>query len=127
METETRLIVSSTDKKLRQDLEEAFKAFDPVFVESAEEAELALLEGAGDVLIYDLGSNGTLNVSALEVIRKMRPRLPVIVLAGEDRLKRGERLLEMGIFYLLSKPVSLETLMTLVESALQKSRNAFRV
>ncbi len=83
---------------------------------------MALLEKNPKVLIYDLQPDTAFTEDALEVIRRIRPNLPVIVLAGESRIRQGARLLELGVFYLLPKPVCADTLKTLVNSALEKAK-----
>ena len=116
------LLVASGNAKFCQELAGYWTDFQVLCADSAEEAELTLLEQNPGVVIYDLEPRGTLTLEALKVIRRIRPHIPVIVLADEFcAANAGSKVLELGVFYLQPKPASRETLEALVESALQKT------
>ena len=116
------LLVSSVDHKLRAALSGQFKGEKLIFADTSEETELHLLEDKTDILVYDIDVSKNFTIEALGVIRKMRPRLPIIVLAEADEFEKGRQILGLGIFYMLLKPVPPETIKTLIESALCKSQ-----
>lgn len=122
----SRILVASADKKIHQQIVEALEeSADVLYADTSEEAQIKILEEYPDVLIYDINSRETMSLACLGVIRKMRPRIPAIVVVSETQQKQAGECLEMGIFYLLTKPISITEMRTIVESALKKQKKDF--
>ncbi|MBI2069606.1 MAG: hypothetical protein HYT79_03310 [Elusimicrobia bacterium] len=116
------LLIGTSDRSLQRELAGAFRNSELIFTDTVEETELALLEKNIDVLIYDLKAILDFSLAAYGVIKKMRPRLPVIAITSAEAPQQDRKILEMGIFYLLHRPFAMDTLKQLVISAVEKSK-----
>ncbi len=76
------------------------------FVRKGGELLLDLLEHDVNLLILDIDLADITGVEILPVIRKMRPRLPVILISDDYNQKIRKAAAEQGITYQASKPIS---------------------
>ena len=65
-----------------------------------------ILENDVDLLILDLDLAGVLGLEILPVIRRLRPRLPIILITDDLNDNKHRLAAEMGITYQTYKPVS---------------------
>ena len=75
-----------------------------------------LLENNVNLLILDLYSPQSMNFDSIDIIRKLRPRLPIIVLLIDNSLETLKTLAQKGIFYSTTKPVQAEEIMEVLEA-----------
>ena len=73
-----------------------------------------------DLAIIDTNLKGLPIAKTIQIIKKCRPRVPVIVISDDYTVATGSRIMEQGIFYYLYKPVDMGSLKELIESALKK-------
>jgi len=86
------------------------------------EALLALVEEAPDLLILDLQLGELPGVQAIELMKRLRPKVPLVVLSGDLSLETGRRVLEKGVFSYFLKPLDLALFGEVIECALRRRR-----
>ena len=105
--------------------EQVFKALDVI-----ETSSIALVEDSGDLLLKILDTDidlaiidmklAGISVSKLvEIIKKSRPRIPLIIISSGNSKETLARVLEQGVFYFIIEPIGGEELRNAVESALK--------
>jgi DNA-binding response OmpR family regulator len=75
-------------------------------VQSGSKLLLELLDNKVDLLILDLDVTGVLGIEILPVIRRLRPRLPIILITDDMNAKIRKIAAEMGVTYQAYKPMS---------------------
>jgi len=105
--------------------EQVFGALDGI-----EECSLAWVDNSGDLLINALDKEIDLTIinenldgmalsKLIEIVKKSRPRIPLIIISSDDSREELTRVLEHGIFYFIIKPINSVELREAVESALK--------
>jgi DNA-binding response OmpR family regulator len=80
--------------------------FDVRFVQRGVKILLEILDNEVDLLILDLDLAGVLGIEILPVIRRLRPRLPVILITDDMNTRIRKMAAELGITYQAYKPIS---------------------
>ena len=75
-------------------------------VQSGSKLLMELLDKKVDLLIMDLDVTGVLGIEILPVIRRLRPRLPIILITDDMNAKIRKIAAEMGVTYQTYKPMS---------------------
>jgi two-component system nitrogen regulation response regulator NtrX len=81
---------------------------------------LEILDKRVDLTIIDVGLAGLSTAKTIQIFKKSRPDVPVIVISGDYSVETGSRIMEQGVFYYLYKPLELDSLKEIVQSALNK-------
>ncbi|MBN2413445.1 response regulator [candidate division KSB1 bacterium] len=68
-------------------------------------AILKVLDEKIELLIVDLDMNINTTVDFIRIVRKTRPRLPIIVLSENPKIETIQEILNMGVYYWTFKPV----------------------
>ena len=79
----------------------------------------SILEKEINLFILDLDSPEGLNFDSIDIIRKLRPRLPIIVLLEDDSLETLKTLVQKGVFYSAIKPVQNEEIQEVIQAVVQ--------
>ena len=74
-----------------------------------------------DLLITDIGMPGTNGFDLRDLVKKMRPELPVFLITGRHEIADQDR--AGGISGFFRKPFDAQALLAAVDTALSKSRN----
>jgi len=90
-----------------------------VAASTAEEAIRLLGAKPFDLLLTDIGMPGASGLELCRLAHKLCPDTVVIVVSGMDDIRYQIEALRQGTLYYIEKPVDLEKLSTLVESALK--------
>jgi DNA-binding NarL/FixJ family response regulator len=85
---------------------------------------LAAAEDRCELAIIDLAIREPAGAETVEIVRKMRPRLAVIVLSDDNSVETGRQVLQLSPFYYLLKPLNQEELGQLVELALSGGKRS---
>jgi DNA-binding NtrC family response regulator len=80
-----------------------------------------------DVFLLDLRMPVLDGIATLESIRKRDDSTPVIVLTGAPELKKVSAAMNMGASEVLTKPCSIDTLISVIENAAERRRAALEV
>ncbi|MBI3990438.1 MAG: response regulator [candidate division NC10 bacterium] len=95
-------------------------------VEKGSEALLATLDEELDLVILDLELQELPGLKTIELIKRLRPWIPLIVLSNDASVETGGRVLEKGIFSYFLKPLSLSHFGEVVQCALNRPRREGR-
>jgi len=120
---EASVVVATHDFAVRDVLDRFFtnRNYSVSFEQMGSKAILKLLEKPIDIFILDLDDDDNSTLDIIEVIRRTRPRLPIVVLSDSTSLDRVRRLSEAGVFYCAMKPVQIMEIEKVVE-ALERYR-----
>ena len=116
-----RIILVATPEPLAgQELLARFsgQGYQVIAVERGSDALLAVAEESVGLVILDISIQDPSGAKTVEILRKMRPRLPVIVLSGDHSVEAGRQILQHGVFYYFLKPFNPEELDQIVRLAL---------
>lgn len=96
--------------------------FDAKVVSVAETSDflLEILDKRVDLTIIDVDLAGLPTAKTIQIFKKCRPRVPVIVISDDYSVETGSRIMEQGVFYYLYKPLEYDRLKEIVQSALNK-------
>ena len=114
----TSFVVSSADSHVRAFFKAFFKAKDyKVTIENhGSRALLKVLENPVDLFIHDVPMKNELNLDIIEIIRKVKPRVPIIVLCENTSIKIVRTFAEVGVFYCAMKPIQLGEIEKVIEA-----------
>ncbi|MFQ6092858.1 MAG: response regulator [bacterium] len=90
-------------------------------VESSSEALLTLLEKDIDLIVIDLSIDGMTGLETIPIIRRTRPKIPLIVLSDDDSVETGSKVAQEGVFYYALKPLNAAELEQVAKAALKSS------
>ncbi len=118
------ILVSTPDRSVRKQLIDHLSAqgYRVLTAERGSDALLVVAEDTARLVILDLAIQEPSGMRTVEILRKIRPRLPVIVLSGDDTVETGRQILQHGPFYYLLKPICLEELDQLVRIAISLNK-----
>jgi len=91
-------------------------------VHTAEDGLAAMADEPADVVLLDVRLPGMTGDQALETLAERHPHTGVVILTGYADTETSERLLELGAFDYLVKPVSIEELIGRLHDAYQATR-----
>lgn len=100
------IIVATIDQQVESSFKNNFaeSEYELHFVRRGLEAILQMLEKDVDLLILDPDMNGIIGIEIIPVIRKLRPRLPVILISEDFTFRLRKIAAEQGITYQTIKP-----------------------
>lgn len=117
------IIVGSSEAALKQSLSDLVSGdFGREALGFSEISDL-LLEVIGnnaDLVILDTNLRGLPTAKAVQILRKCRPRMPVIVISDDYSVATGSKIMEQGAFYYMYKPFEMASLREIIDSALRK-------
>jgi len=76
----------------------------------------SMLEKEISLLVLDLDQPQGPNFDSIDIIRKLRPRLPIIVLSADGSLEMLNILVQKGVFYTASKPIQAEEIEEVIQA-----------
>lgn len=84
--------------------------FSPIYVDRASEVLLEVLDVKLDLLILDIDLSGMSGLDFIRIIKKMRPKLPLIVISSDNSFETGKEVAKLGIELYLLKPIETDKL-----------------
>ena len=91
------------------------KGYFTTVLNQGSEVVLAVLDQDIDLIILDLDLEGMSGLEIIPIIKKTRPKIPIIVISGDNSIKTGGRILQYGIFYYLHKPINIKEISEVLE------------
>ena len=82
---------------------------------------LKILDTDIDLAIIDENLAGMAGSKLIKIIKKSRPRIPLIIISSGNPKEELARVLEQGVFYFLIKPINGKELKEAVDSGLKIS------
>jgi DNA-binding NtrC family response regulator len=80
---------------------------------------LKILDKDIDLAIIDEELSGMAGSKLIQIIKKSRPRIPLIIISSGKSKEELARVLEQGVFYFIIKPINGEELKEAVDSGLK--------
>jgi len=117
------ILIGSSDRDLLEGLDGFISANfgrKVVCVDETSDFLLEILDKRVDLTIIDVNLNGLPAAKTIQIFKKCRPRVPVIVISDDYSVETGSSIMEHGIFYYLYKPLNKDNLREIVQSALNK-------
>ena len=115
------LLVIDDEAPIRESLKVTLKDRFNVQTAPGGEEGLALVnEGEVDLVLLDLSMPGMNGIEVLKNIRKMKPRLGVVMLTGTSMVKAAVEAMKAGATDYLTKPFDPEELILVIQNALSK-------
>ncbi len=113
------------DRSIRWVLEKALGREDIEFKSfaSADEAMLALAQGAPQMVISDIRMPGSSGLELLQTLRERYPHLPVIIMTAYSDLESAVSSFQGGAFEYLPKPFDINHAIELIRRALEHSQH----
>ncbi|MBL7197396.1 MAG: response regulator [Candidatus Omnitrophica bacterium] len=75
-----------------------------------------------DVLIMDVELSGIKGYEIVPILKKMDPKLPIIIMSNDSSLELAKKVRETEIFFYAIKPLDLEEIKLAVQDALKRSK-----
>jgi len=113
-----RVVLATIDRNIEETLRKKFseRSIDFFSVQRGLDAVTDLLDHDSDLLIVDMDLYGNVSVDLLPLIRKLRPRLPIVLIA-DDLTQCVRRIAaEQGVTFQTDKPHNLEELLRIVDA-----------
>ncbi len=108
---ERKILLASRHEELRaalrRDLRPGFKI---KWIHAHADLLLEILEHDYDAIIYDLEISNGNGEKIVKIIKKIRPKVKLIVLSDDPSTELGGRILQQGVAYYGVKPVSTESI-----------------
>jgi len=111
-------LLATKDFKLRNQLSTILiqNDYTVINVKSAIESISQALEHQVDFMILDLESYNANDKVAIDIIKKERPKVPIIVLTEDNSLETVRELTHSGVFYVAIKPIQKNKMEILIEA-----------
>lgn len=121
----TRVLVIDDEKGLRDMLAYAFRRmkFEVAVAEDGEKGAAAALAGDFDVVVCDVMMPGMGGIAVLEILKRERPLLEVVMVTGFPTDETSARAMELGAFEYLAKPYEVLALCAVLEKAAARKRD----
>jgi DNA-binding NtrC family response regulator len=114
-----KLLIVDDDPHLLESLRVVFSGlYEVSTAPSAEEAAILVEQQNPDIMLLDVILPGADGVEFLQIIRKIRPHLPVVMISGAASIKPVMKALELGASDFIRKPFDIDELRLVVARAL---------
>ena len=124
MSDQRKVLIVTPESSIRQQIlsRVSAKGYQAVAAERGYDALLTVVEQNVGLVIIDLSIEESAGVKTVEILRKIRPRLPLVVLSSDRSLEAGREVLQHGVFYYLLKPFDVEEFDQVVQIALTSNK-----
>lgn len=121
-----KILIADDDSSIRLVLSQAFSrlGFDVRATGAVATLMKWVSDGEGDLVVTDVVMPDENVFNVLPLIRKRRPRLPVIVMSAQNTLLTAVSAAELGVFDYLPKPFDLDDIVSLARRALSRPAGA---
>lgn len=123
MTDHTSVLIISSDPEAREAIRRCLSQYTSCSVKEtgqSGEALLWILEKNVDLVILDLQMEGLAGLTTLQILKRSRPKVPVVVVSANGSVETGSRVMQQGVFYYLLKPIDDRELSEVIGSALQR-------
>ena len=112
------VVLSSKDPHVKNPLKAFFseRGYQVIIEGQGSSALLKTLEKQVDLFINDFPEDDDLNLDIIEIIRKMKPRVPIVGLCANTSLNNIRKLSEAGVFYCAMKPIQIGEMEKVLEA-----------
>ena len=119
-----KIVVVDDDEFMREGLEETLDDGDYLLesFENAENAIEALSDGSASILITDMRMPGMSGMELLERVKKVDPKLPVIMMTAFATIETAVEAMKKGAYDYIMKPFDAAQIEVVVQKALEHRR-----
>lgn len=119
-----RVLVIDDERGLRDMLSYTLRRlkFEVAVAEDGEKGVAAALAADFDVAICDIMMSGMNGIAVLEILKRERPALEVVMVTGFPTDETAARARELGAFDYLAKPYQIMELRAVLEKAVARKR-----
>lgn len=112
------VVIASEDVDTIRQIQELLinRDYTPVIEKSALKCIVKVLDQEQHFLILDLDRSKGNFLDLIGIIKKTRPRLPIVTLSKDNSLQTLRALTEAGVFYCLLKPMHSEEIENVLEA-----------
>ncbi len=119
------ILIATFDQSTRQLLTDQLGEHNTrlCFVKSGAHVLMEILEKDVDILLLDVDMQGIIGIEILPIIRKLRPRLPVILITDDFTAQIRKIAAEQGLTFQAHKPgstVEMEAIVSATEKIIRK-------
>lgn len=120
--TDLRLLIVDDEEEFRSATSKTLgrRGYHVIEAASGEEALAAIRRKTPDVVLLDLKMPGMDGIETLQEIRKIEPRLPVIILTGHGDYDAAVTSIKLEVVDFLQKPVDVEQLSRRIRTLLER-------
>lgn len=117
------ILIASNDRLLSDSIAEVLDEgqFFSIYSEHATDVILKVLEVRLDLIILDIDLSGISGLEILPIIKKVRPKIPLVVVSSDNSFKLGQEIAKWGIWLFLLKPIETEKLRSFLSFVQMKS------
>jgi len=116
------ILFASTDGNVKEQVFQALdgiETYSLVWVDNSGDLLINTLDKEIDLAVIDENLDGMAISKLIEIVKKSRPRIPLIIISSDNSREELTRVLEHGIFYFIIKPINSTELREAVESVLK--------
>jgi len=116
------ILFAISDESIKEQVSEVLNGiatYSLTWVGESGDLLLKILDKDIDLAIIDENLAGMDGSKLVKIIKKSRPRIPLIIISSGDSKEELVRVLEQGVFYFLIKPINGEELKEAVDSGLK--------
>jgi len=121
--TDGTILIGSSEEELKQTLADFIAvSFGKKVILVAESSDLLLeaIDHDVELAVIDTNLKGLSVAKTIQIMKKCRPRVPVVVISDDYSVATGSRIMEQGVFYYMYKPVDMDSFREIIGSALKK-------
>lgn len=109
---EGKILVASRDEACQKSLHDIFDSRKQRIATVPDDADLllALLDGDYIALIYDLEFSAIDSLKMVKILKKLRPKILLVVLSNDPSKELGGKVLQEGVAYYGIKPIHGQTI-----------------
>ncbi|MBN1464772.1 response regulator [candidate division KSB1 bacterium] len=122
------LLVASEDRHVVQVFEHVLSdsSYELLVEKNKLQSVWEILENHVACIVMDLQPLDEENAAYINIIKKIRPRLPIVIISSEERYSSATMVEEFGVFYRTFKPLrieEIEQLMAGVDRIIQRNQD----
>jgi len=118
MELVRSMLLVAEDENLIQQVSNQFSKhnYSVVIENSKIKSILKMLQQNIDLIMIDIDVTVNLNLDLIDIIRRTRPRLPIVVLSSDGTIDTLRKYIQAGVFYCALKPLDADEIVKLLEA-----------
>ena len=123
------ILFAISDEVMKEQVSEIFNGiatYSLTWVEESGDLLLKILDKDIDLAVIDEDLAGMAGSKLIQIIKKSRPRIPLIIISSGNSKEDLARVLEQGVFYFIIKPINGQELKEAVDSGLKLKGSGVR-
>ena len=115
------IIVADSDEEVRKQLffRLSTKGYEVKTTDSASDL-IREVEKTTGIVVLDVELSGMKAYEMIPLVKRINPKLPIIVMSASSSVELAQRIRNEGIFFYAMKPIDADEIETVVESAFRK-------